>query len=74
MMFRDWPGLERYCPAPHERRQDISRFKASRFSASMRADATLEAGVLDGYAVWKRVSRAKVGLRSAELGPEVRVH
>jgi hypothetical protein len=74
VLFGDWPGLERYFPAPDERREDISRFKASRFSASMRADALLAAGGLDGYAVWKRVSRAKVGLRSAELGPEVQVH
>ncbi len=74
MLFRDWPGLERYCPTPHERRLDNSRFKASRFSASMRADALLEAGGLNGYAVWKRVLRAMEGLQSAELGPEVRVH
>ncbi len=26
--------------------------------AAMRADATLEAGDLDGYAVWKRILRA----------------
>jgi hypothetical protein len=40
----------------------------------MRADVRLEADGLDGYAVWKRVLRAKKGLQSAELGPEVRMH
>ena len=42
--------------------------------AAMRADAMLEAGDLDGYAVWKRVLRAAEVLQSAELGLEVRVH
>jgi hypothetical protein len=40
----------------------------------MRADALLEAGGLNGYAVWKRVLRAMEELQGAELGPEVRVH
>jgi hypothetical protein len=74
VLFGDWPGLERYFPAPDERREDTSRFKASRFSASIRADARLEAGGLDGYAGWKRVLRAVEVLQSAELGPEVQVH
>ncbi len=52
----------------------MSRFKASRFSASMRADARIEAGGLDGYAVGKRVLRAMKGLQAAELGPELRMH
>ncbi len=34
--------------------------------APMRADAMLEAGDLDGYAVWKRILRAVKELRRAE--------
>ncbi len=30
----------------------------AQFHAAMRADATLEAGDLDGYAVWRRILRA----------------
>ncbi len=30
----------------------------ARVHAAMRADATLEAGDLDGYAVWRRILRA----------------
>ncbi len=40
----------------------------------MRADAMLEAGELDGYAVWKRILRAVEELREVELGPGVKVH
>ena len=36
--------------------------------AAMRADAMLEAGDLDGYAVWKRILRAVEELQ--ETGPE----
>ncbi len=42
--------------------------------AAMRADAMLEAGDLDGYAVWKRVLRAVEELRMAAPGPGVEVH
>ncbi len=40
--------------------------------AAMRADAMLEAGDLDGYAVWKRILRA-VGVLQ-ETKPSVKVH
>ncbi len=40
--------------------------------AAMRADAMLEKGDLDGYAVWKRILRAVEELQRA--GPGVRVH
>ncbi len=40
----------------------------------MRADAMLERGNLDGYAVWKRVLRAVEELRKREPGPGVEVH
>jgi len=40
--------------------------------AIMRADALLEAGDLNGYAMWKRVSRAVAGLQGTEPGPEGR--
>ncbi len=36
--------------------------------AAMRADAMLEAGELDGYAVWKRILRAVEELQRA--GPK----
>ncbi len=42
--------------------------------AAMRADAMLEAGDLDGYAVWKRILRAVEELQTAEPGPGVEVH
>ena len=42
--------------------------------AAMRADAMLEAGDLDGYAVWKRVLRAVEELQGTEPGPRVKVH
>ncbi len=35
--------------------------------AAMRADAMLDKGDLDGYAVWKRILRAVGELRQAEL-------
>ncbi len=40
--------------------------------AAMRADAMLEAGDLDGLAVWKRVLRAAEELQGT--GPGARVH
>ncbi len=42
--------------------------------AAMRADAMLEAGDLDGYAVWKRILRAVGELQSTAPRPESRVH
>ena len=42
--------------------------------AAMRADAMLEAGDLDGYAVWKRILRAVEELRGKAPEPGVRVH
>ncbi len=40
--------------------------------AAMRADAMLEAGDLDGYAVWRRVLRAVEELQG--VTPGTRVH
>ncbi len=37
--------------------------------AAMRADAMLEAGDLDGAAVWKRILRAVEELQRADPGP-----
>ncbi len=42
--------------------------------AAMRADAMLEAGDLDGYAVWKRVLRAVEELQRKEPGLGAQVH
>ena len=42
--------------------------------AAMRADAMLEAGDLDGYAVWKRILRAVEELQGTEPGCGARVH
>ncbi len=42
--------------------------------AAMRADAMLEAGDLDGYAVWKRVLRAVEELQGTEPKPGSAVH
>ncbi|MCH7775535.1 MAG: hypothetical protein IH878_03200 [Gemmatimonadetes bacterium] len=42
--------------------------------AAMRADKLLEAGDLDGYAVWKRILRAAEELQRAEPEPGVKVH
>ncbi len=42
--------------------------------AAMRADATLEAGDVDGYAVWKRILRAVEELQGTELGTGAWVH
>ncbi len=42
--------------------------------AAMRADAMLDKGDLDGYAVWKRVLRAVGELQGATPGPGVQVH
>ena len=40
----------------------------------MQADEMLEAGDLDGLAVWKRILRAVEGLRRAAPGPGMQVH
>ncbi len=42
--------------------------------AAMRAEAMLEAGDLDGYAVWKRVLRAVEELRETKPEPGARAH
>ncbi len=42
--------------------------------ASMRADAMLEAGDLDGYAVWKRILRAVGELRGTKPKSGEAVH
>ena len=39
--------------------------------AAMRADAMLDKGDLDGYAVWKRILRAVGELQRAALGTRV---
>ncbi len=41
---------------------------------AMRADAMLEAGDLDGYAVWKWILRAVGELQGTEPGCGARVH
>ncbi len=46
--------------------------KDAPIQAAMRADAMLEAGDLDGYAVWKRILRAVEELQGA--APGARVH
>ncbi len=42
--------------------------------AAMRADATLEAGDQDGYAVWKRILRALEELQREELQENEAAH
>ena len=42
--------------------------------AAMRADATLEAGDVNAYAVWKRILRAVEELQGMEPGSGARVH
>ena len=42
--------------------------------AAMRADATLEAGDLDGLRVWKRILRAVGELQGMDMGPGMQVH
>ena len=42
--------------------------------AAMRADAMLESGDLDGYAVWKRILRAVEELEGSEPKPGEAVH
>ncbi len=42
--------------------------------AAMRADAMLEKGDLDGYAVWKRILRAVEELQGTEPKSGARVH
>ncbi len=48
--------------------------KDALIEAAMRADAMLEAGDLDGYAVWKRVLRAVGELRRTEPAVGAAVH
>ncbi len=42
--------------------------------ASMRADALLEAGDVDGQVIWRRILRAIKELQTEELVPGARVH
>ncbi len=42
--------------------------------AAIRADAMLEKGDLDGYAVWKRILRAVEELQRAEMEPATQTH
>ncbi len=42
--------------------------------AAMRADAMLEAGDLDGYAVWKRILKGVEELQRTEPESDGRVH
>ncbi len=42
--------------------------------AAMRADELLEAGDLDGYAVWRRILRAVEELQGTDLALGARVH
>ncbi len=42
--------------------------------AAMRADAMLDKGDLDGYAVWRRILRAVGELRGTEPRPGAWVH
>ncbi len=42
--------------------------------AAMRADAMLEAGDMDGYAVWKRILRAVEELQRVEPRPGGKGH
>ncbi len=42
--------------------------------AAMRADAMLDKGDLDGYAVWKRILRAVEELQRVEPRPGGKVH
>jgi hypothetical protein len=46
----------------------------ARLHATMRADALLKAGDLDGLATWKRILRAVEELQRANAGPGVRIH
>ncbi len=48
--------------------------KDAPIEAAMRADAMLEAGDLDGYAVWKRILRAVEELQRAEPGRDEKAH
>ena len=42
--------------------------------AAMRADAMLDKGDLNGYAVWKRILRAVGELQRVEPGPGAQMH
>ncbi len=42
--------------------------------AAMRADAMLEKGDMNGYAVWKRILRAVEELQGMESGAGAQVH
>ncbi len=46
----------------------------ARLHVTMRADALLKAGDLDGLATWKRILRAVEELQRANAGPGVRIH
>ncbi len=48
--------------------------EAAPIHAAMRADALLEAGDLDGDAVWRRIIKAVEELQTAEPEPGVEVH
>ncbi len=42
--------------------------------AAMRADAMLDKGDLDGYAVWKRIVKAVEESQRAAMEPGTRIH
>ncbi len=42
--------------------------------AAIRAEAMLEAGDLDGYAVWRRILKAVRELDGTAPGPEAAIH
>ena len=48
--------------------------EAAPIEAAMRADAMLEGGDLDGYAVWRQILRAVEVLQRVEPGSGVQVH
>jgi hypothetical protein len=53
----------------------VKRYGAdAAMQASMRADAPLEAGDVDGQAIWKRILGAIKELQTEELVPGARVH
>ncbi len=48
--------------------------QAAPIHAAMRADAMLEKGDLDGYAVWKRILRTIEELQETDPKPDEAVH
>ena len=60
------PALARTVPRLSRVEALTSRQRHRDHHAAMRADAMLEAGDLDGYAVWKRIVKAVEGLLSKE--------